>query len=104
MRKKNSVWSYFLVKTFIDSFNSPLLILSELVNNGTNSSRECVQDESLQFFWWMDIFNSTLIPFIAMTIPTKIQQNHNQRLQICHHFNYYVEIDENTKASSVATG
>lgn len=154
MRKKNSVWSYFLVKTFIDSliiihsireflkekfnfdfvtlssftckvsefslylatpisawtlviicldrfykikfpqktlflsqskvqiitviiliafnigFNSPLLILSELVNNGTNSSRECVQDESLQFFWWMDIFNSTLIPFIAMTIPT----------------------------------
>lgn len=56
--------------TFNIGYNSPLLIMSELVINETNQSRECIQDESLKFFWWMDIFNSTLVPFIFMTIPT----------------------------------
>lgn len=51
-------------------FNSPLLIMSKLSKNGTNATSECVQGEDLQFFWWLDIFNSTLIPFIFMTIPT----------------------------------
>ena len=51
-------------------YNSPLLIISELVTNETNKSRDCDQGEALKFFWWMDIFNSTLIPFIFMTIPT----------------------------------
>lgn len=53
-------------------FNSPLIAFSHLEINGTNFTRECVQNPSLKFFWWMDLFNSILIPFVCMTIPTII--------------------------------
>lgn len=52
------------------AYNSPLIIFANLEFNTTNFTKECVQNPSIKFFWWMDLFNTILIPFVCMTLPT----------------------------------
>lgn len=57
-----------LIILFNLGFNSPLIIYE--VNSTNESQAKCEYTDNLQFFWWMDIFNSTIIPFIIMIISS----------------------------------
>ncbi|CAF1015939.1 unnamed protein product, partial [Brachionus calyciflorus] len=57
-------------------YNSPLFIYPVTSPNKTNySEAKCQYIDELKYFWWMDLFNSTLITFSIMIISTSMTIN-----------------------------
>lgn len=72
-RKQPQRYLTLFLVLFNIGFNSPLLIYSFEYPNESNISKTlCEYKEDITYFWWMDIFNSTIITFLIMFSSTLI--------------------------------
>lgn len=73
----NSKHIYLILMSFIIlteiGYNSPLAIYMEILNH-TNTS-ECMYTKELEFYTWMDLFNSNVGPFMVMGLSSILTIN-----------------------------